>query len=131
MEFEDNISPEKIELEFLQSDIQYYTDYMRGFVFELLDAGVSKYPIFVFHKDQQDLNIGKPLLLREGLNTKWSVNISVLEEFVKNGLISREMVRDFRMNYKDPETYFCIFALLNAGPKIIFVPIGTDNEGNY
>ena len=51
----------------------------------VLDKDVSKYPIFVAHK--QEIALGIPLIDRAKSNTNWSINVSSLEEFVTKQLI--------------------------------------------
>ena len=76
---------------------------------EILNQEVSKYPIFVLHK--QEIALGVPLIERDKHNTNWSVNASTLEEFAVKKLIVDTKIDEFRKTYKSPETHYCVFVL--------------------
>ena len=115
---ESTISP---VLASLQNDIKYYNDYIRGLSREVLDSGISKYPIFVAHREKK-LGLGASILVHEGLGTSWSINVSALEEFVKKGYIEREKLSDFKASYKDPEEFICVFIITNVEGAFVFLP---------
>jgi hypothetical protein len=98
----------------LQSDLRYYNDYIQGLAHEIIDTAVSKYPIFVAHQTA-GVGIGKQILSHPSLNTQWSINASVLEEFIKKNIITREKLADFRATYKDPDDYMCVFVMMPDG----------------
>ena len=98
-------------LKSLKKDIQYYSEFLQGFSNEILDSGISKYPIFVAYQMEVSPAIGRQAIDHTKIETTWSINVSVLEEFVKLGLVQREKVAEFRNHYKDPDLFFCIFVL--------------------
>jgi hypothetical protein len=52
----------------------------------LLNEEVSKYPIFVAVFEDQDLDLGIPILSREEIGSAFTFNASHLEEFANKGL---------------------------------------------
>jgi hypothetical protein len=86
----------------------------------ILDQDVTRYPIFVIHKDT--IEIGIPLIDRNTQNSKWTVNVSSLEEFATKQLIQEDKVSDFKKVYKNPLTHLCLFILSDMGANFIFMP---------
>lgn len=83
----------------------------------ILDAEVSSYPIFI--AATQEVPIGV-LLMRA--DNGWQVNASTLEELVARQVVAQDHVADFRMVYKDPRQYFCVFAVKEEGSNFLFIP---------
>ena len=114
--------------ETLHDDLRYYNDYLQGISNEILDSGISKYPIFVAHQTK-GIGIGKQVLMHESLSTKWSINVSALEEFVHKSIVTTEKLADFKRTYKDPELHLCVFAMLPDGSNsFAFLPYIQDPE---
>lgn len=107
--------------ESLQNDLRYYADYLNGLAREILDSGTSKYPVFVAHQEKT-IGLGKAIMNHDQLETNWSINVSLLEEFVKRGLVTREKLADFKASWKDPETYMCVFVLAGEASSFVFLP---------
>jgi hypothetical protein len=118
-------APKKIEdnpvLVSLKKDLDYYNDYLIGFSREVLDSGISKYPIFVAYQFG-GIKLGSQVLDHQTLYTQWSINISALEEFVKKGIVDRSKLDEFRSQYKDPETQMCIFVVVNNDAGFVYYP---------
>lgn len=87
---------------------------------EIMDQDVSKYPIFVLHK--QEVALGIPIIDKAKHKTQWSVNASTLEEFAVKNLIKEEKLDDFRKTYKNPGTHLCVFVLSDIGAQFLFIP---------
>lgn len=87
---------------------------------EILNQEVSKYPIFIVHK--QEIAMGVALVDREKHASHWSVNASTLEEFAVKNLIVDSKIDEFRKTYKNPETHLCIFLLSDIGAQFLFIP---------
>jgi hypothetical protein len=109
-------------LESLQNDLRYYADYLQGMAREILDSGTSKYPVFVAHQMSQGLNIGKPILQHEQIETKWSINVSLMEEFVKKGIVQQAHFAEFKKSWKDPETHMCVFVYAGQASSFVYLP---------
>jgi len=82
---------------------------------------VTKYPIFILHQSKS-IDIGRPIIDYTKSKTKWSVNISHLEDFVHNGIVKQNSVDRFREVYKNPLEYLCIFVLEEGVANFIFRP---------
>jgi hypothetical protein len=104
----------------LESELKAYTKILGQAADVILDEQVSKYPIFIAH--QQELEMGIPLIHRNGKNMPWSVNASTLEEFVTKGVVFEDKLKDFKDNYKNPEAFICLFVLSELGAQFIYLP---------
>ncbi|MFN3529441.1 MAG: hypothetical protein ACK417_05920 [Bacteroidia bacterium] len=106
----------------LQNDLRYYADYLQGLAREILDSGTSKYPVFVAHQFAEGINIGKAVLQHQHIETRWSVNVSLMEEFVKKGIVQHENFPEFKKSWKDPEEFMCVFVLAGAASSFVYLP---------
>jgi hypothetical protein len=115
--------------ESLRNDLRYYADYLNGLAREILDSGTSKYPVFVAHQEKT-IGIGKAIMNHDQLETNWSINVSLLEEFVKRGLVTREKLPEFKASWKDPESYMCVFVLAGEASSFVFLPYEMPEESS-
>ena len=60
----------------------------------VINEGVSKYPVFIYH--QQDVTVGIQIADKAEVFGDWSVNISTLEEFYIKGLVTIEQVDEIK-----------------------------------
>jgi hypothetical protein len=109
-------------LETLQNDLTYYADYLQGLAREILDSGTSKYPVFVAHQHERGLDIGKPILQHTQIETRWSINVSLMEEFVAKGIVARDKFADFKQSWKDPEDFMCVFVYAGTASSFVYLP---------
>jgi hypothetical protein len=81
---------------------------------------ISKYPIFVLHKEPLELGIS----LKNEINTpnEWLVNLSTLEEFSTKQVIEASRVNRFTKIYKNPSEFLCLFVLDEFGANFVFLP---------
>lgn len=87
----------------------------------ILDQEVSSYPIFVVH--QKELELGIPLIsIDPSQNIEWSINASTLEELATKKIIEMAKVPDFKSIYKDPQSFLCLFVLMDSGATFAFLP---------
>jgi len=86
----------------------------------VMEQDVSKYPIFVTHK--QTIDIGLKLVDPKNTSGKWSVNVSTLEEFVTRQLIQMDKLEEFKKVYKNPAIHLCLFILSDLGATFVFIP---------
>ena len=116
-------------LETLEADLNYYADYLHGFANEVLNSGVSKYPIFIAHK--APLPMGRILMDHAQVHTQWSISISLLEEFVGRNVVTKDKLFNFRQHFRDPETHMCVFVVSEDGEaSFVFLPYDrTQEEG--
>ena len=104
----------------LEEELNPYRDILGKAADAVVTQEVSDYPIFVVH--QQIMDMGIPIIEKDGVKQKWSVNISSLEEFVTKQIIQPERVDNFKEVYKDPEVSLCLFVLSELGANFIFIP---------
>lgn len=104
----------------IRNDIRMIGEVMQTFSMHVINDEVSQYPIYVAYLDQ--IAIGRPFLSREGHQLSWNYNASILEEFVKHGLVTRDKVEEFRETFGDPEERACIFVVLPQEGGFVFIP---------
>ncbi len=109
------------QLKSVDLDVATYEDYLLEVSKLVRDQKVSQYPIFVVHQEAQVI-LGKPLIDAAKAKTKWSVNISHLEDFVNKEVITKENVETFRANFKPADQFMCLFLLSPENAKFIFRP---------
>ena len=85
---------------------------------------ISKYPIFVFAK--QEVPLGTLLVNADELNLEWHVFASFLELFVQQGIVDVDGVAAFQNTYKDPDEFCCLFVLDQEFTNFVFVPYPED-----
>jgi hypothetical protein len=115
-----DFSSQKELLKILEQNLAIYKESIREVAIEVLQSGVSRYPIFV--ASREPVAIGKMIIDKEDLALEWSVYASTLEEFVRRRMVLEEKLDDFRNAWKDPKSFFCIFALLDKTAGFIYVP---------
>jgi len=114
------MSKETNSLEALELDLKKFSKALREASQTVINEGVSKYPIFIVHKDE--LNIGILLIEPAQSGSHWSFSISTMEEFVTKKLIQDDKVASFQKAYKDPEINICLFVIDPTEANFIFVP---------
>jgi hypothetical protein len=118
---EDNKDKKKVSpLVSLEKDLELYKESIREIAHEIIAEGLSATPIFVAH--QHTVSIGELILNRDELNTLWSVQASMFEEFVEKGIIKPELQELFLKNYKNPKEYMCVFVIVPEGANFIYYP---------
>ena len=115
-----DLSTQKDLLTNLEQNLAIYKESIREEALEILQSGVSRYPIFVASREA--VTIGKMIVDKEDLALEWSIYASTLEEFVRRKMVLEEKLDDFRKAWKDPKAFFCIFALLDQTASFIYVP---------
>ena len=104
----------------IQNEMKGFEEVLKNASDSVLQNDVSKYPIFVVHK--QDIALGVQIINRQKHSTNWSINISTLEEFYSKKLIVESKVDEFRKTYKDPKENHCLFVLSDIGAQFMFMP---------
>jgi hypothetical protein len=124
MEENQNMTP---ALHSLRNDLILVGSYMRDFSAHVLNEGVSKYPMYIAYQSDE-LPLGRPFFDRERHHLNWNFNASVLEEFVKHEIVSRDRLDSFRETFGDPTERACIFVCLPDQQGFIFFPFGELTE---
>ncbi|MEJ6982128.1 hypothetical protein WG906_16785 [Pedobacter sp. P351] len=107
-------------LKSLEADLKLYSDSIKEISTEILVEGLSEYPIFVAH--QHEVALGELILDRNELNTSWSVQASMLEEFIEKGVIHKDKKDRFIKQYKNPNEFMCLFVIVPEGANFVFYP---------
>lgn len=107
-------------LKSLEADLKLYSESIKEIATEILNEGLSEYPIFVAH--QHEVALGELILDKSELNTSWSIQASMLEEFVEKGIIHKEKKDRFIKQYKNPNEYMCLFVIVPEGANFVFYP---------
>jgi hypothetical protein len=74
------------------------------------DEGVSKYPIFVAHRQEQ-MAVGLALVNGATMCTEFSYQATTLEELVAKRIVQFEQLDEFRKIYKNPNNFWCFMTI--------------------
>jgi hypothetical protein len=114
-------SPQKESpLKSLESDLKLYNESIREIATEIMVEGLSEYPIFIAHQHQ--VSVGELILDKDELNRQWSIQASMLEEFVEKGIILKDKQDRFIKQYKNPNEHMCLFVVVPEGANFVFYP---------
>ena len=119
-EGEDSFSQKESPLKSLEKDLKFYNESIKEIAQEILLEGLSEYPIFVAH--QHEVSLGELILDKNELNTQWSIQASMLEEFIEKGIIHRDKKDRFVKQFKNPNEYMCVFVIVPEGANFVFYP---------
>ncbi len=81
---------------------------------------ISNYPLFI--ASSLPIQLGIPLYVKDDVQYHWYFYASILEELVKKGIVEKEKIAHFKMNYKDPFEFACILLILPDESSFVFVP---------
>ncbi|HHG85347.1 MAG TPA: hypothetical protein ENJ82_11430 [Bacteroidetes bacterium] len=117
-------------LEGIRNDVRIMGTFMRDLSMHVINEEISRFPVFVAYTGNIDL--GRPFFNIESQNLNWNYNASILEEFVKRGVVQEDKVDAFTETYGDPEERACIFVVTQEAGGFVFVPyeIAEDVEEN-
>src|SRR6195952_3135373 len=104
----------------LERDLKYFNESIREVAQEIMNEGLSSYPIFIAH--QHELKLGELILDRHDLNSEWSIHASTLEEFIERGVVKPELKERFIGTYKSPYEFMCVFVVVPEGANFVFFP---------
>ena len=106
----------------LHNDLHVCRNYIRQVSQGMIKGSVSKYPIFVVTRMQNDIGLGLPIINREEMDLTWAVNASHLEDFVNSNIIHKDKVEEFVKNYKEPSEFMCVFIAEEGMMSFVFMP---------
>lgn len=115
-----NEKPKESPLKSLETDLVLYADSLKEVADDIIAEGLSKYPIFVAH--QHEVSIGEIVIDKNEMATEWNIHASTLEEFLEVGIVKSDKEDFFKQNYKDPQKFMCIFAVVPEGANFVFYP---------
>ncbi|TCS90442.1 hypothetical protein EDD80_101643 [Anseongella ginsenosidimutans] len=107
-------------LKSLEADLELYHDPIKEVSDEMLDAMLTRYPIFVAH--QHEVKLGEIILDHRELGTQWTIQAATLEEFIEKKVVLPERKDYFEKSYKDPRKYMCLFVIVPEGANFVFYP---------
>lgn len=113
-------------LDSLKNDIEFYNDSIKDVAIEIVNSGFSKYPVFIAH--QHEVKIGEVILDKADYQREWTINATILEELIENGIIEEAKSSEFKKVFKDPKEYICIFLITEKGGNFIFSPYKNKNK---
>ncbi len=116
-------------LEAIRSDIRIIGSMMRAFSLHVIEEEISQFPVYVAFQDA--VSIGKSFLTKENDHLNWHYNVSILEEFVKRGVVEKDKLEDFIDTFGDPEERACIFVVLPEQGGFVFVPYELEDEDDF
>lgn len=106
----------------LHDDLEICRDYIRQISMGMIKGEVTKYPIFVATRGENDVDIGLPIVNRADFDISWNFNASHLEEFVSKGVVVRDRANDFIKAYKNPLEFMCVFVAEEEAMSFVFMP---------
>lgn len=110
----------------LEKDLELYTESIKEIAGEIIAEGISQYPIFVAH--QHTVSIGEMILNKDELNTNWTIQASMMEEFIEKGIIKPELQELFLKSYKKPQEFMCVFVIVPEGANFIYYPYNSKDR---
>ncbi len=113
-------TPDEVYIEEFGEQVEHYHFLMKEAFEGVINEGVSKYPVFIFHK--QEVNVGISIAERRIVACDWSVNISTLEEFYIKGLVTIEQVEEIKLKINGKRPMYCCLVLSGERGCLIFLP---------
>lgn len=118
------INPEILES--VRNDVAQVGEDLKTIALQVIEEGISEYPIFLVA--QELIPFGRQIFDRDEVSLNWFFFASLLEEFMKKQLITKEGVKEFQRAYKDPKERACIFIITPELVQFVFVPYDIDIE---
>lgn len=109
----------------LSEDLSVCREYLRQVSSAMRKGDVSKFPIFIAHREEIDL--GVPIIPHAEMDLFWSFSASHLEDLVNKKIISEDKVEEFKKVYKDPHLFICIFMIDTEDGSFVFIPYDKTN----
>jgi hypothetical protein len=102
------------------ADIHHYYELLREAFDGVIHEDVSKYPVFIFHRE--DIHVGLLIADYRTHAGNWSVNVSTLEEFYIKGLVTIEKVDEIKNKIRGNPPQYCCLVLSGEEGSIVFIP---------
>lgn len=103
----------------LHEDLQQNKHLLLNVKNEILEAGVSNYPIFVAH--EFDMDLGTKIIDKNDFGLHWHYAASHLEEFFHKNIILQSKVDEFRKLYKSHPDELCLFVISDEEGEFVFL----------
>ena len=108
----------------ITKDFATVSDTLKEASYQVRKNDISKYPIFIFAK--QEVQLGALLVNADELNLQWHVYASYVELFMQQGIIGADGVDALEASYKNADEFCCLFVLDEEFTKFVFVPYPED-----
>ena len=109
---------------YISQDFIKVADQLKEASYQIRKRGFSEYPIFAVTNNEVDL--GVLLIDATELANNYVYKASYMQEFVDRKLIAPESALLFTENYKNPEEFCCLFALIGEFSGFVYVPYPED-----
>jgi hypothetical protein len=109
---------------YISEDFIKVADQLKEASYQIRKRGFSDYPVFAVTNNE--LPIGALLIDAQELSNNYVYRASFMQEFVDRKLIGEESVPLFTENFKNPDEYCCLFALIGEFSGFVFVPYPED-----
>ncbi|MEO5978564.1 MAG: hypothetical protein ABIS36_03095 [Chryseolinea sp.] len=107
----------------ISEDFVKISDTLKESSYQIRKAGFE-FPIFPICREEQ--LIGQLLLNPAIHGTSWYYFASFLDEFVQRTLVDKDKVDEFKVAYKDPDEYCCLFVIDRTFTSFVFIPFPED-----
>ena len=112
----------------LHEDLEICRDYIREISQGMMKANISKYPVFVATRGENDIDLGLPIISRTDFDISWNFSASHLEDLVNKNIVVKEKVEEFRKTFKNPNEFMCIFVAEENSASFVFMPFDRHRE---
>jgi hypothetical protein len=109
---------------YISQDFIKVADQLKEASYQIRKRGFSDYPIFAVTNNEVEL--GALLIDAKELTNNYSYRATYMQEFVDRKLIGEESVGLFTENFKSPDEFCCLFALIGDFSGFVFVPYPED-----
>lgn len=120
--------PLKKELALLEKEISGFTSELMEITNDMIQGGYTEYPIYIAHTGNVEL--GEPIFDAAEYQVPFSINVSMLEDFIEAGIIPEEKTGVFKIAYGDPKQFLCIFLVYGEHARFIFYPFAKRQSDN-
>jgi hypothetical protein len=111
---------EETYIDQFREDLHTYHHLLEEAFEGVIHEEVSKYPVFIFHREE--VNMGLMIFDRYKHGANWSVNVSTLEEFYIKGLVTIEKVEEIKHKITGNPPQYCCLVLSGEQGSIVFIP---------
>lgn len=119
----------KKELKILEQEITSLSDDLLEISLDMIQGGYTEYPIYVAHPGNVE-DMGEELFNAFTDNLPYSINVTMLEDFVESGIIPEDKIELFKTAYGDPKQFMCIFFVTSETASFVFYPYAKRNTDN-
>lgn len=109
----------------ITNDFVKVSDTIKEASYQIRKREISSYPIFVMCKEETP--IGQILIGKTEAANVWNYSASFLDEFLQRQLIASDKEEEFRVAYRDPDEFCCLFVVDVKLTGFIFIPYPEDN----